>query len=169
MRNFFWLILLFSTGAQAQTFVLDYSEGEETHNIEYRQHDTTSGKVIAVYSADTAQVAFVQNYRNGRKFGLYTSFSIKGFAYERGVYAYDERDGEWTFRDSAGAVTIKGKYKAGVKHGYWFDRSTKIGGRYVGGKKHGKWKITYDNGAGCTAWYDHGEFVKSAGCGEIIP
>ena len=169
MRNIFWFILLFSTGVQAQSFVLTFSEGEETHDIEYRQQDTITGKVIAVYSADTSQVAFIQNYRNGRRFGLYTSFSIKGLPYERGVYAYDKQDGEWTFYDSAGNVSQKGKYKVGVKHGYWFDRTTQAGGRYVKGKKHGKWKIKNENGSNCVAWYNHGEFVKSSDCGEIVP
>ena len=131
--------------AQTDELSFEVNGVTETHSIIYKSRDTTNGKVLAVFAADTNQVAIEQYYWNKRANGRFLAYYPNGKYREVTVYANGKREGEWTQYLPSGEIGIKGRYKAGAKHGFWNYRTERCMGRYKNGKRQGNWKYYNEN------------------------
>lgn len=103
------------------------------------------GRMVAYYDKEFSKKAAEYNFLNSKIYGIYRSYYENGTIMEYGVMSNGKFNGDWTLYDEFGNITIKGKYKMGVKHGYWALRYENCFGRYKNGQKNGTWKC-YDNG-----------------------
>ncbi len=118
------------------------------------------GKKFAYYDRDFTKKAAEFNFFNGRVYGLYKAYYENGTLMEYGVMSNGKFNGEWTLQNEFGVISIKGKYKYGVKHGYWALRYKNCFGKYKEGKINGTWKC-YENGQVISKiHYKNGELDK---------
>lgn len=114
-------------------------------------------KKTAVFSNDTSIVAIEKNFSNGRQNGIYKVYYPSGKLRIFTIYANNKINGDWSNYDEGGILVTKGKYQAGIKHGYWAYRSEKCYGKYRNGLKSGKWKCFNQNGGKHVNYYKKGK------------
>ena len=100
---------------------------------------------IGRFVADTSHIAVRMDYKRGFPSGVYRAFYPDGSPLIFAVYGWKVPHGDWTEYGEDGSVTLKGKYRHGLRDGMWHFRKEGIIGYYKDGLKHGKWKYM-DNG-----------------------
>ena len=136
------LFLVTFTQLSAQKDTLHIMENGEmkVYDITYLQRDTVNGMELAVFSSDTSQKALQRYWKNGTAQGRYLSWYPNGNYRMTCVYGYGPRHGDFSLYSMDGKMTIKGKYKNGIAHGYWNFIAEGCRGKIKNGKRHGKWK-----------------------------
>lgn len=112
-----------------------------SYTIIYKEYDSLNGNIIAVFFGDTSVVAFKEGYYNGKPNGVFLYYYPNGNYRQTMVYGYGELHGDYTVYNDFGEVIKKGKYKDGLKQGYWRDLTLNLTGRYHKGERHLKWKL----------------------------
>ena len=123
-------------------------------------------KKIAVFAADTSQIAIEKSYTNYGQNGIYKVYYPSGRLKIKTVYANDKINGEWTWYDQNGVILVKGIYKDGIKSGFWAYKSLKIYGKYSKGKRNGRWYLQNPNQKKVKSFYKKGVLVKGSGFGN---
>lgn len=126
-------------------------------------------KKIAVFADDTSQIAIEKSYTSYGQNGIYKVYYPSGRLKVKTVFANNKINGEWTWYDQNGIILVKGKYRNGIKHGYWAYKSLKIYGRYKKGYKHKKWKRFDENENKYFSHYRKGILVGGEGFGNEYP
>jgi hypothetical protein len=164
---FFLSFFLFSFNSFSQIveelFTLDTIN--ETYKVIYKPQKSSSYyfKKIAVFADDTSQIAIEKTYTSYAQNGVYKVYYPSGRLKLKTVYANNKIYGEWTWYDEKGIILVKGKYKEGIKHGFWAYKSLKIYGRYKKGLKHKKWKRLDENEKKHFSYYKKGVLVRGEG------
>ncbi len=138
-------------------------DGQEiSHKVIFKERDSLNGRVLAVFASNPDQVAFSGYFMKGKPNGRFLYYQPNGHYHQTMIYGYGKLHGDYTIYDNKGNITIKGKYKNGLKHGYWKDRENNVIGRYRKGKRFYIWKRTDDSGKRVLEkWhYKKGELVK---------
>lgn len=124
----------------------------DTSFIAYKVIYTTTltksvfSKEIAVFANDTSKIAVEKNFTNNYQNGIYKAYYPSGRLMVLAIYANSKINGDYTYYDELGKILIKGKYRAGTKHGYWAYRYLNCYGKYFNGKKTGRWKCQSQEG-----------------------
>lgn len=130
-----WL-LCFSAFAQ-QKDTLDYPD---VVSVELHGDSGYYYKMIGWYDKARTQKAFVLNFMNGKQNGVSKIYYPEGNTATLAIFGNGVLNGEVTHYNHQGKIILKGKYKEGVKHGYWALIAEDCYGRYKKGKQHGRWK-----------------------------
>lgn len=117
-------------------------------------------RMIGWYDKAKTQKAFVLNFMNGKQNGITKIYYPEGNTSTLAIFGNGVLDGEVTHYDHNGKIILKGKYREGVKHGYWALIAEDCYGRYKHGKKHGRWKCGC-HGKNCQIIrYKHGKEIS---------
>lgn len=119
-----------------------------SHQVVYKENVTKGvfSKKIAVFANDTSKIAVEKNFTNNYQNGIYKAYYPSGNLMVFAIYANAKLNGDYTYYDEIGKILIKGKFRAGIKHGYWAYRYLNCYGRYFNGKKTGRWKCQSEEG-----------------------
>lgn len=139
------LALLLCTGlplyAQPDTLWIPTSGTVVPHAVVYEPvRMDAQYKRIGKFAADTNTVAVSLDYKRGHPSGVYRAYYPDGRPLIFAVYGWDTPHGDWAEFDEVGAISLKGKYRQGLREGVWAFRKEGIVGHYREGRKHGKWK-----------------------------
>ena len=143
-----FLSLNFTIQAQDSLNVVFPNGDSVVYAVEFKDRDSLNGVVKAVFSQDTSVVAYKGSFINGKPNGPFLFYYPSGTYRQTLIYGYGELHGDYTVYNDNGSVIKKGKFKNGVKHGYWIDVENKLIGRYYKGKRHLSWKIKNASGKG---------------------
>lgn len=97
------------------------------------------------YAMDTSRIAVRLGFKRDKPCGVYRAWYPDGAPLIFAVYGWGYLEGDWTEYAQDGHITVKGRYKQGLRDGTWAFRDQGIIGHYKDGKKQGKWKY-YENG-----------------------
>ena len=119
-----------------------------TYKVIYKKTLTKDvfSKQIAVFASDTSKIALEKNYTNNYQNGIYKTYYPSGKLMVLAIFANAKMNGDYTYYDELGKILIKGKYKAGIKHGYWAYKYLNCYGKFFNGQKTGRWKCQNNDG-----------------------
>lgn len=141
MKRWLTFTLILTLGLQSMAQVDSITVLDTTYVIDYKGFDWgQDGEVKGYYPLPGSPLAVHYHWKFGKIYGAYRAYYPNGGLIEFGVYADGMRHGEWTVYGEQEEVLIKGKYKNGVKDGYWAYRAEGWYGRYKNGHKKGRWK-----------------------------
>jgi len=168
--TFFLAFFLFSASFFSQVVdeIVQLDTTFETLKVIYKPivSSTYYFKKIAVFAADTSQVAIEKTFTNYGQNGVYKVYYPTGRLKVFTVFANNKINGEWTWYDKKGIILVKGIYKNGVKNGYWAYKHLKIYGRYKKGLKNRKWKRFDVNKKKYISHYKKGILISGEGYGN---
>ena len=118
------------------------------YSVMFKERDSINGSVRAVFAADTTITAYKGSFVNGKPNGVFLYYYPSGKYRQTMINGYGRLHGDYTVYNEDGGVIKKGKYRNGLKYGYWRDLDKNIIGRYYKGKRHLAWKITNSKGRG---------------------
>ena len=139
------LILLSLRSFAQQPDTLDYPD---VASVELYGDSGYYYKMVGWYDKAKTQKAFVLNFMNGKQNGVTKIYYPEGNTSMLAIFGNGVLNGEVTHYNHQGNIVLKGRYRDGVKHGYWALISEDCYGRYKKGEKHGKWKCGC-NGDNC--------------------
>jgi antitoxin component YwqK of YwqJK toxin-antitoxin module len=157
------LLLLAAIWASAQPDTLYITSGDAIypHAVIYDPIEPSEQyKMIGRYADHPDRIAVTIDHKRGKPSGVYRAYYPDGKPMIFAVYGWGSLHGDWTEYDEFGRITIKGRYRDGLRDGMWAFRKLGITGKYNKGLKHGKWK-TYVNGrVADIARYRNGELIS---------
>ena len=166
MRILFFTLLSFAASnlfTQTVTEIIQLDTSSTRIDVIYRT--PTEGyyfKKVAVYKSDTSQVAIQKTFTNYGQNGAYKVFYPSGKPMILTVFANNNIHGDWSWYSENGAIKIKGKYRNGVKYGYWTYKEQRFYGRYKNGLRHRKWLYKDLNGEKHRAFYNKGKLLSGS-------
>ncbi len=110
------------------------------HSIELVGDSGYYSRMAGWYDADKTQKAFEMNFMGSRQSGVTRIYREDGTLEKRAIFGNGVLHGEITHYDRQGKITLKGKYKEGIKHGFWSYKLEDCYGKYKKGLKVKKWK-----------------------------
>ncbi|CAD8213445.1 unnamed protein product [Paramecium pentaurelia] len=133
--------------------------------------------------SDQSEIINYGEYKNGRKIGIWDTFSNKKLIFSGSYDMNGKKNGQWQdlhqFFDKESNIYYKGKYKENVKYGYWDielpnynfieeyeGKKTNLGGIYdKNGVKNGKWGEIHQKYIPCQVIYI-GKYKKGLKVGK---
>lgn len=162
-----YLFFLFPilTYSQVVDELIPLDTTSETIQVIYQPTQTESyyQKKIAVFAADTSQIAIEKTFARGVQNGIYKAYYSSGKLKVKTVYANGKINGEWTWFNPEGIILVKGIYMDGVKHGFWAYKSIKTYGRFKKGLMHRTWYKLDANERKIKSYYENGVLKKGDG------
>ena len=157
----FSLITLYGLTAEAQQLMqFEMPWGTDSAEVTMTEENREFGKVIAVYPG-TEQRAYVANYRNGKLNGMVIAYYPDGTYRYTQVWGNGVIHGDVAYYNPEGTIMEKGKYRLGLRHGYWAQKWEGCMGRYKKDQRHGKWKcFSADGFLDKIQTYHKGELLK---------
>lgn len=172
MRKLLLLFLVLPIFASTQVVdeVIQIDTITENIKVVYKLENSSSYyfNKIAVFAANTSQIAIEKSYTNYGQNGLYKVYHPTGRLKIKTVFANNKIHGEWTYYGLDGIIITKGVFREGIKHGYWAYKSLKIYGRYKKGLKHKRWKRIDENEDIHISHYKKGVLTSGKGIGNEI-
>lgn len=132
--------------ASAQPDTLFVSSGDSTYAYAVRYEPLSAAEAFkrnGYFAFDTTRLAVQLDYKRGKPSGVYRAYYPDGKPLIFAVYGWGSLHGDWTEYDEFGRITVKGRYRDGLRDGTWAFRTQGIVGQYKEGLRHGKWKY-YD-------------------------
>ena len=150
MRNFLIILIFILTASQSVSESISSDALVSRENITYQKFsiEPYSGKVVDFYK--NGQLQKIGQYTNGKKQGIWESYTERGDLKSRGEYRANEREGKWRMITGGDSIfteisifTYKGGKKEGPVSVYEFGKfedSCATGkGTYVNDQLEGEW------------------------------